>query len=174
MTIRTESDIIRAANGALDLSRLVMDYLRMYKTYVNGSTVTIPSAHFYVTFPKQIQQDYLLVDIFWTQHDVSEQNSYTPIYSAENDPESDYFVEGFGGRETEYRVSTHTVHSESKETLSLRIPISHLLMPREKQIAYFTDMAAKLEAERVEAQRQAQIKEIDKRISELNAQKSVL
>ena len=29
-------------------------------------------------------------------------------------------------------------------------------MPREKQIVYFTDMTAKLEAERVEAQRQAQ------------------
>lgn len=174
MTIRTESDIIRAANGSLDLSRLVMDYLKLFRTYVNGSTVTIPSAYFYVTFPKQLDQDYLMADIFWTQHDVSEESSYTPIYSAENDPDSDYFVEGFGRGDTEYSVSTRTVHTESKETLSLKIPLSHLMMSREKQIAYFTDKAAKIEAEHVEAAKQAKIKEIDKRISELNAQKSVL
>lgn len=174
MSIRTESDIIWAANSSRELSTMVVDYLKLYRAYVNGSNVTIPSDNFYITFPKQLQENYLLVDMFWTKHDITEYNTYTPRYSAENDPDFDYFVEGYGGGQVEYDTSTHKVHTESKETLSLRIPMNHLLMSRAKQVEYFTAQAAKIEAECKEAAKNAKIDAINKRIDELNAQKSLL
>lgn len=96
-TLHTEADIVRAFDGARDLTNLVVAYLTLWRKYANGlSGVRVPDQNFTVSFLR-IDVDRVHFKIVYTVTEVTQE----PVYY---DVDDDCFQEGYGNTNVSHYV----------------------------------------------------------------------
>lgn len=148
MTIRSETDIVLASNSAQDLTKVVFNYLSIYKKYANGKNgVKIPDESFSVLFKPMRKDGFLSVCLVYTR---TTQHQVTEYY----DVDDDNFSEVWGSDNScGYSIkTTKYVHEDL-----IDIPFSQLLCNLEtmkKNVLSFVErdnakIAEKLRVDRI-------------------------
>jgi hypothetical protein len=150
MTIRSESQIMAAANAAQDLTNLVVAYLELYKRHAQGlNGVTVPTEPYTVVFRPMHHEGMLAVALVYTKTVTWDE----PIYY---DVGSDYFSESLGAE----NISGYQLQSESHtEETRLSIPFAVLLLSREHMEQQVLAFATSKRNEITEQRRLAKIAE---------------
>lgn len=161
MTIRTEGQIVGAANAAQDLTNLVVAYLELYKKHAQGlNGVKIPTEKYTVIFRPILKEGYLPVTLVYTK-------TTTWRRATHYDVDDDMFDERLGAD----NISGYTVERDTDtEEYGLAIPFNVLLRSREDMERDIITFAAKKRAEIKEAERQAEIARHEAAIAKLKAQ----
>jgi hypothetical protein len=157
MTIRTEAQIVLAANLAQDLTNLVVAYLELWRQHAQGvNGITVPDEPYTVVF-QPLRSEFLHFKLVHTQTVTWEE----PVYY---DVDSDYFQESWGASNLSHHVSRW--RKEIREH-GLGIPFKVLLQARGQMEGSIKAVAAAVHAEEEERARLARIAELQAEIDQL-------
>lgn len=158
MMIRSEGDVVRAANMAYDLSGIVTSYLKLHREYINGyNGVIVTDKEFAIVFLPKSKEGCICVELHW----IDTITYSTPMYY---DTDSDYFVESMGGQEP-YGYDHESI--SSLESSSIHIPISHLLQNQEDMLEFFKLKKIQIEKDRVKLETQRRISHLKNELKSL-------
>lgn len=150
--IRTEGDIVRAANESRDLIGLVATFLKLWRKHANGvNNVTIPFESFNIAIMPLKTEGLLSVGLFYTRVD----HWSIPTYY---DVDDDLFIES-------YSSSANISGSESHSTevqcdMFVDIPFAMLMSTKvEANIIKVAEAAKIKKAEAAKAQKIASLEE---------------
>lgn len=161
MTIRTEGQIVGAANAAQDLTNIVVAYLELYRKHAQGlNGVKVPDEEYTVIFRPILKEGYLPVTLVYTK-------TTTWRKATHYDVNDDMFDERLGAD----NVSGYTVERDTDtEEYGLSIPFKALLRTKEQMEQDIKAYAAREQAALKEKQRLAEIAQHEAAIAKLKGQ----
>ena len=159
--IRSPSDVVLAANYAMDLAALVVQYLELWRKHANGrNDVVIPSGKFNVAFKPVTNPDQLDVVLFHTVY----YSTSTPNYDYDDDEV--YHPLGSSPEPTSYSYSSG---SYEKET-AIGVSMASILKSPEQMETDILDFVKRDDAAKAEAAKQARIDQLQKELADLTKQ----
>lgn len=159
MFLRNESDFVYAFNAAQDLTALVATYLIEFRRYANGlNGVNVPKEPFTVVLQKIKEDRRVVVTLVSTRTEFHR----SPVYY---DYEDDNFVEGYGAHTNVSHYTTSSSRSTQEDCIE--IPMSVLMLTKEKMVESIKSFAATKNAEIKAAKDEARIRQLQAEIDKI-------
>lgn len=161
MTFRSEGDLIRAANGHIDLTNLIIAYLLMWRDHANGVyDVWVPDSPFSIVVETVLDHKINFRIIHTKTISWSEPQYY--------DVDSDYYQESYGSSANHYGDIVR-YDSELRET-RLSIKLTILLQDKATMLHNIKQHRITDIAQRERKEREARIAELSKELDQLKGQ----